>query len=109
LAGMGPGEYTTAVGGEVVLTKSGRLHLKESSSLLAGSAQNLLQGVENMVKYKVAGLTEALNKATIYPATLMELEQKNGIEVGAPADLILLNHTGDKLEVVKTFKSGKEK
>src|SRR5699024_2348415 len=56
LAGMSPGEYTTPIGGNVVLTKSGRLHLRDEFHLLAGSAQNILQGVENLVKNNLANL-----------------------------------------------------
>src|SRR5258706_6749774 len=44
LSGMLPGLYTTSVGGRVVLTPRGRLHLAENDQLLAGSAQTLLKG-----------------------------------------------------------------
>ena len=36
LAGMAPGDYEAAVGGEVTLTNDGRLHLKDQPNLLAG-------------------------------------------------------------------------
>jgi len=109
LAGMEPGEYTTPVGGEVILTENGRLHLKEEPSLLAGSAQNLLQGVENLVDNKLTGRFEALNKASVYPATLMGLPQKTGLHVGSPADIILLEQQQSTLHVVETYKNGIKK
>src|SRR5690625_285687 len=106
---MEPGEYTTPVGGEVILTENGRLHLKEEPSLLAGSAQNLLQGVENLVDNKLTGRFEALNKASVYPATLMGLPQKTGLHVGSPADIILLEQQQSTLHVVETYKNGIKK
>src|SRR5699024_1114978 len=106
LAGMEPGNYRQAVGGEVTLTKNGRLHLKDHYNLLAGSAQYLLQGVQNLVKYQISHFEEAINKASIYPAKLMDLPQKNGLEVGAPADIILLQTDTPEFEVLETYKNG---
>ena len=106
LAGMQPGEYITPVGGKVVLTEKGRLHLKEEPNLLAGSAQNILQGVEYLVKNKIVDLKEAINKASIYPGNFMNLQQKEGLKIGAPADIILLNQLETNLEIVQTFKQG---
>jgi len=106
LAGMEPGNYRQAVGGEVTLTKNGRLHLKDHYNLLGGSAQYLLQGVKNLVKYQISHFEEAINKASIYPAKIMDLPQKNGLEVGAPADIILLRTDTPEFEVLETYKNG---
>lgn len=106
LAGMKPGHYKQAIGGEVTLTTDGRLHLKENEDLLAGSAQNLLQGIENLVNNHITDLKEAINKASIYPAKLMGLPQQQGLEIGAPADMILIEKNNCNLEIVKTYKRG---
>src|SRR5699024_188170 len=91
LAGKEPGIYETAVGGEVTLTKDGKLHLKNSPNLLAGSAQNLLQGIQHSVIEGIINISDAINKASIYPASLMNLSVKEGLTVGAPSDLMLLD------------------
>src|SRR5699024_2017776 len=106
LAGVEPGEYTTQVGGEVVLTENGRLHLKEEESLLAGSAQNLLKGIENLVNNNLTSRSEALNKASLYPAILMGSTQKAGLQIGAPADIVLIEEQDSTLRVVETYKNG---
>lgn len=108
LAGLEPGDYNTPVGGEVTLTENGRLHLKDAPELLAGSAQYLLQGVQHLVKSEIVGFSEALNKASIYPSELLNLPQQKSLNVGAPADLILLNKSSEAWKVMKTFKNGKQ-
>src|SRR5690606_37205035 len=40
LAGMRPGAYEAAIGGEVTLTAEGNLHLSDNPNTLAGSAMN---------------------------------------------------------------------
>lgn len=107
LAGMKPGDYQTTVGGDVTLTENGQLHLKHDTNLLAGSAQNLLQGVQHFVTNDIAQLSEAINKASIYPAELMGIEQKKGLSVGAPADIIQIDIQGNNWKVKQTYKKGK--
>lgn len=108
LAGMPPGNYETAVGGKVTLTNDGRLHLRDQPNLLAGSAQNLLQGVENMVKNKLTSFSTAIDKASVLPAKLMGLKQKEGLKVGAPADILQIDHEDSKWKVKKVWKNGKQ-
>jgi len=106
LAGMEPGNYWTPVGGDVCLTKQGRLHLRNHHELLAGSAMNLLQGVNHLTAMKLSNATEAINRASIYPATLMEIPQSEGLCIGNIADLILLKENKRGWEVSKSFKNG---
>ncbi|WP_040978421.1 N-acetylglucosamine-6-phosphate deacetylase [Oceanobacillus jeddahense] len=106
LAGMKQGDYKQAVGGEVTLTESGRLHLKGKPDLLAGSAQCLLQGVQNLEKNNITSFEEAIKKASIYPAKLMGLPQHRGLKEGAPADILLLKKNQTDYEVMETYKSG---
>ncbi|MGN8648181.1 N-acetylglucosamine-6-phosphate deacetylase [Gracilibacillus sp. HCP3S3_G5_1] len=106
LAGMEPGQYNMPVGGEVTLSKNGRLHMRANKDLLAGSAQHLLQGVQNLVDKKIVGLKEAVHKASIYPAKLLNLPQQKGLQVGAPADLIVVDMCSSKWRVLETYKNG---
>jgi N-acetylglucosamine-6-phosphate deacetylase len=105
LCGMPPGEYQMPVGGRVVLTAEGRLHLAESPKLLAGSAQMLVRGVENLVAKGLAGLAEAWEMASGRPAEFMGLS--GGIEVGAPGDLVVFRFDHGKIRVERTYKAGK--
>ncbi|WP_223254406.1 N-acetylglucosamine-6-phosphate deacetylase [Bacillus sp. HNG] len=101
LAGLPAGEYTAAVGGEVTLTEEGRLHLRGEPRLLAGSAQSILWGVNRIVEMGVTDLPTAIEKASVLPAKIMGLE--HGLQVGAPADLILYKKG---MEVTETIKAG---
>lgn len=107
LCGMPPGEYTTAVGGKVVLTPDGRLHLKENEKLLAGSAQMLLQGVDKLSSHLLANREDAWDMASIFPAKFMDLEVKAGLVRGAPADLVLFDRIDGRTVIEATYKSGR--
>lgn len=48
LAGEKPGNYFNHIGGNVVLTSEGRLHLADSPELLAGAAMSLRQMIEKV-------------------------------------------------------------
>jgi N-acetylglucosamine-6-phosphate deacetylase len=107
LAGLPPGNYETAVGGKVTLTKEGKLYLNGNPRLLAGSAQSILWGVNSLVSMGVTSLSKAIDKASILPARLMNLPQKNAFQIGSPADFIFYNMIDERLELVGTMKSGK--
>lgn len=107
LAGMEPGNYSTTVGGEVTLTEEYRLYLKGDSRLLAGSAQNLLQGIQNLNRLKICDLSEAWNKASIYPAKVMNLPQAKGLTEGAPADVVIYDYQNEDIVISKVLKQGK--
>ncbi|WP_353626129.1 amidohydrolase family protein [Bacillus sp. JCM 19041] len=107
LAGEPPGEYETAVGGRVCLTKEGRLHLATNEELLAGSSFHLRQCVEKLVEEGITSLSSALNLASIHPARMVGLDQQKGLLEGAMADFILyqVDHSG-RLIILKTIKEG---
>ncbi|ARK32425.1 N-acetylglucosamine-6-phosphate deacetylase [Halalkalibacter krulwichiae] len=107
LAGMQPGHYHTAVGGKVTLTDEYKLHLRGNPQILAGSAQSLLMGVNHLIVSGISTRSEALDKASILPAKLMNLPQQLGLSENAPADLVLLREENGELEVVETVKSGR--
>ena len=66
-AGMPPGQYTSPIGGEVVLTAEGRLHLADNGQLLAGSALSLRQIVEKTVQNGWLTFEQAWEMAAVHP------------------------------------------
>lgn len=106
LSGMPPGSYHLHIGGDVVLTAEGRLHLAGQPQLLAGSAMMLPDQVAHLVQAGLAGLADAWDCASVNPARLLGLEQAAGLEVGAPADLVSFNIEGGKLSIMQCWKKG---
>ena len=94
------------MGGEVTLTNDGGLHLRDNPNLLAGSVQNLLQGVQYITDKSISGLSESINKASVYPSKLMNLPQQHGLTIGAQADIILFERKPEKWTVIETYKNG---
>jgi N-acetylglucosamine-6-phosphate deacetylase len=103
LAGMPPGTYQMPVGGKVVLTPQGRLHLESNEQLLAGSAQMLLHGIAHLTNSGLATLAEAWEMSSTRPATFMTLPQGAGLSAGAPADLVLFRVEHGRPRVERTY------
>ncbi|MEC0269688.1 N-acetylglucosamine-6-phosphate deacetylase [Paenibacillus anseongense] len=106
LSGMAPGAYDNHIGGRVVLTPEGRLHLAENPGLLAGSAQLLPRGISHLVKNGLAALEEAWDMASVRPSAFMSLPTQNGLTVGSPADLVLFELKEQRITIVQTYKQG---
>ena len=66
-AGMPPGHYSSPIGGDVVLTAEGRLHLADNPQLLAGSALSLRQIVVKLVENGWLTREEAWDMAAVRP------------------------------------------
>lgn len=107
LSGMPPGSYHPHIGGEVVLTAEGRLHLANQPQLLAGSAMMLPEQVGYLVRTGLTGLAAAWDCASAHPAELLGLQQAAGLETGAPADLVSFNMNGGKLSMLQCWKNGR--
>ncbi|MGP4039715.1 N-acetylglucosamine-6-phosphate deacetylase [Gracilibacillus sp. D59] len=105
LSGLEPGEYNTHIGGEVILTKEGKLHLSHNPDLLAGSVQMLKEGIRHIVDAGICSFAEAWEAASLHPSRLMNLASKFGLEENAPADLVLLKQDSD-LKISHTLKNG---
>jgi N-acetylglucosamine-6-phosphate deacetylase len=105
-SGMEPGEYDAHVGGRVVLTPQGKLHMADNPQLLAGSVQMLRQGVEHLAKSHLSSLTEAWEMASVRPASFMNLPEADGLTAGAPADLVVFSRERDEIRVLQTYKRG---
>lgn len=106
-SGMEPGEYTSHIGGKVVLTPERKLHMAEKPQLLAGSVQMLKWGIENLVRKKLCSFEEAWEMASIRPAKFLQLPQQIGLEVGAPADFIRFSKVENQIRILQTIKNGK--
>jgi N-acetylglucosamine-6-phosphate deacetylase len=108
LSGLKPGRYTTHIGGKVILTPEGKLHLAANPGLLAGSAQMLRLGVEHLVRAGLADLGEAWEMASTRPAFALGLPSRRGLRPGAPADLVVFTRSKDRLEIQETYKAGRK-
>ncbi|WP_257348942.1 N-acetylglucosamine-6-phosphate deacetylase [Pseudalkalibacillus decolorationis] len=109
LAGMEAGEYTNHIGGNVVLTKEGKLHIAENPNLLAGSAQSQLWGINYLLKNNLCKLAEAVDMATVNPAVHLNLTQLKSLEVNKQADFILFNYSSEfGIELISTYKTGNQ-
>ncbi|MDD2431673.1 MAG: amidohydrolase family protein [Firmicutes bacterium] len=106
-AGCAPGIYESLIGGQVELTKEGRLQMVSDPRLLAGSASSLLQTIEFMVKSGLATFEEAWEMASIRPAEYLEGKKGRCFSVGSPADLVLGHFDGDKFILDSVVKQGK--
>ncbi len=101
LAGLEPGSYDAPIGGKVVLTPEGKLHLASNPNLLAGSAGMLRQGVERLVRAGLAPLDEAWSLASVRPAAILGLRVRTG------RDFVRFALEGGRIRIVETYKGGK--
>jgi N-acetylglucosamine-6-phosphate deacetylase len=108
LAGMKPGRYRASIGGQVVLTREGRLHLAKDPRLLAGSASPLLLGVAHLVRTGLADPGEAWERASTGPASCLGLAVAKGLVRGAPADAVVLEVVRGSIRLLETWKSGRK-
>ena len=108
-AGQPPGIYDSAIGGRVQLSAEGRLSMADAPQLLAGSARGLLDGVNFLLRQKLAPLQQAIEMASIRPARQLDLPQQHGLSPGAPADVLLLKPQPDgSVTLVACIKQGKK-
>jgi N-acetylglucosamine-6-phosphate deacetylase len=106
--GMTPGVYTSLVGSEVELLPNGRLQTVGNPAVLAGSAQSIDHGIENVMKLAGISMKEAIEAVTIRPATTIGLLHTGKLERGADASFTFFEYTEDemKLHVVETVLKG---
>ncbi|WP_208950738.1 N-acetylglucosamine-6-phosphate deacetylase [Rahnella sp. ChDrAdgB13] len=108
-AGMPPGHYHSHIGGDVVLSPEGRLSMANNPALLAGSVQGLLYGVNTLLKNGIVPLPEAVQMASVRPASRLNLPVAQGLIPGAPLDAILLREDkSHALRLLATYKNGAE-
>lgn len=107
LSGMPPGGYELHIGGRVVLTPEGRLHLEGAPGLLAGSAKLPAQQIAYLLQHGLAALPEAWDCASATPSELLGLPAAAGLSVGAPADLAAFRIENGGIRMLQTYKLGK--
>lgn len=101
--GMGEGKST--LGEYEVHVKDGKATLTESGNL-GGSILELIEAVQNIVKWQIAPLEEAIRMASIVPARSVGIEDTCGkIEENLPADFIVID---EKANLKATFLDGKK-
>ena len=71
--GLKPGTYHTHIGGDVVLTDYGKLHLAGQENVLAGAARGLNAGLENAVKFNLGTEQECLSLVSDNPKNFLGL------------------------------------
>lgn len=108
LSGLKPGKYTTHIGGEVVLTEEGRLHLAADPRILAGSARMLRAGIEHLVRTGLCPLGQAWELASARPARFMGLQDLGVTEAGAVADLVTFDHSEGRVRIREVYKQGQK-
>jgi N-acetylglucosamine-6-phosphate deacetylase len=108
LGGLPPGEYRSGIGERVLLTPEGRLQLMADPRLLAGSASVLTNGIEHIVRAGLASLADAWKRASVGPAAFLDLPQRAGLTIGAPADIVCFGWSGERIAVERVIKNGRE-
>ncbi|MGH2549228.1 MAG: N-acetylglucosamine-6-phosphate deacetylase [Thermomicrobiales bacterium] len=106
LAGMPPGEYANPIGGRVVLTPEGRLHLADDPRLLAGSALPLIAGVAHLAESGLTSLARAWTMGSTAPRALLGFPQAGGLAAGEPADIVLFQKTDHAITIENVIKGG---
>lgn len=104
--GMKPGRYQTHIGGDVILTEEGKLHLASNDELLAGSAKSVLDCINYLTCANLLDVESAWNKASAAPAQFMNLSRRGHLAVGQRADLVELEKHDGILSVAKTILAG---
>jgi N-acetylglucosamine-6-phosphate deacetylase len=106
-AGLPSGVYSGHIGGDVELNEKGKLFVKNNPDLLAGSAQSLLWGVNQLVVKNMLPLSDAWDIASVKPVEFLYQRKNKGLKIGNVADLVLFEKSNDTIKVLKTIKSGK--
>ena len=100
----GMGECESMLGEFPVIVKDGTARLRDGGSL-AGSILELIQGVQNVVKWGIATPHEAITMASLVPAKSVGIDDVCGrIDPGYAADFIVLD---DELQLKATYLDGK--
>jgi N-acetylglucosamine-6-phosphate deacetylase len=108
LSGLAPGPYYSHGRIQVVKTDEGRIHLADRPNLLAGSGQMLPWGIAHLARNEICPLPQAWDMASVRPSACMGLPSQQGLQIGAPADLVVFDWDGSQIRIVQTYKNGRE-
>lgn len=99
------GEYSIA--GNPVIVKDSIARTPAGN--LAGSTLNLLDAVNNLVRFAGATLEEAVLCATINPCRMLGIDKEYGsIEEGKKADLLTVSISDNKISLLSVYASAKK-
>ena len=109
-AGMPPGRYRLGAV-DIVVQPDYRAERADGagSGILAGSAIDLLRGVENVIRFAGVSVSEAIAMASTNPGRLMGLSSRIGaVEPGRDANLIVFEWKADSgcLQLQQTIMEG---
>lgn len=90
MAALGLGDGTYRLGSHTVTVKGNTATLPDTNTL-AGSVLGLDQAVRNLRAWTGCSIAEALDAASLKPAKLLGLTQKGRLDIGADADLVILD------------------
>ncbi|MGD1892874.1 MAG: N-acetylglucosamine-6-phosphate deacetylase [Cyclobacteriaceae bacterium] len=102
--GMLPGEYTTHIGGEVLLESNGRLAINDGSGLLAGAAKSLPENIQYLLDEQLASLSQAWSMDSVYAGRFLGKETL--LSAGQPADLVQFVFENGEIKISGVMKSG---
>ena len=105
-AGMSPGIYPTHIGGKVVLTEEGRLHMEATPEMLAGSAVSLLHCVNHQIGNELCSLEEAWEMGSVRPQQFISDTLGDNVDY-ADKDHVLFTHIDKRIEIKAVIKAGK--
>lgn len=100
ISGAGQGDGTYALGEVIVEIRDGVA--RRDDGVLAGSALTMVDAIRNLHALGVP-LAQALDAATRVPATIVGARDAGRIEIGAPADLVVLD---DEVEIERVLVGG---
>jgi len=105
-AALEPGEYKTQTGETIELTKDGMLRYP-AQNVLYGSASAITKGVGHIMEVTGCSLADAIQMSSTNPAKLNGLNDRGVLEPGKRADIILFTLDDFKVNIQKTYVSGK--
>lgn len=105
--GLAPGVYSSHIGGEVELSPEGKLFIRDKPDTLAGSAQSLLQGVNQLILKNILPAREAWNMASLKPMEYLQEGRRIPFSTGPGPDFVLFKMGVQGIEILHTIKSGK--
>jgi N-acetylglucosamine-6-phosphate deacetylase len=101
--GLADGEYS--LGGQKVIVQDNSARLEDG--VLAGSVLTMDRAIINMLNASKLPLNQVVNMATLNPARLLKLDNRQGsLRAGLAADLVLFDR---KMAVQKVYIQGEEK
>lgn len=108
LGGMAPGVYQVR-DREVEKLPNGRVNLK-GTPFLAGSADNLLECTEKLIRLADLPHADGWRLASLQPANMLGLDDRLGIEAGKEATLTAYRYddNGPAIDVRQTWVAGKK-